>query len=587
MLNNKYLLEHEEEDALTLFSGMFPTQLPPILNEVFSEKSVSKLVTEISNNPKDQLFYRKRDSKLINYLAKDGVKSPKKIFGKSLATESIKFFTIKVDNSWRPLAIPNIKYSLMFTYNSIIMSDNGLTELYKRDNRITGTTSHSESPMIGRDGFFSTMLYEDVDDPVGFIGYDGQNKFFKDSKLQRFRMESVYPYILEIDLSKYFENIYTHLIEKISLESLGLDDTNNIFKEYLKWLSEYNQKINDNHTKGIVQGPVSSKITAELLQLSLDMYINNIITDLKVDIKFIRYVDDYRFYGKYSTDLELFKNSLIKLFRKYELSFNEKKIKLYKGFEVQKQSNITKYSEIRNLLFSRKKTKFSFDLYLNLRESMIVMIDNDDFPTLKASLTLIKKRILNSTLILTDNEIVVSFIHFLIKISYVIPIVATHVYKIINAITDSMPKMKSRIWNILKPEMKYIDENFSDTDLQIWYYYVLTCNGNSKETYQIAKSYLDKNKPSNYNVLVLTVLLKQRSKKANDRIKKDIMGLIEDYDIEEISQSKWWLPISKIWVVYDGHVEDKKIKELFITQKNSNLQWNRLGIIEFLRKNSK
>lgn len=257
-------------DPYTLLNGMFSTQLPPLLNNLITEHSSKELIKELRANPKETLFDIDQSTKLIKKLA-PGIKSPEYIYGNNWAAESIKFFTVKIDDSWRPMAIPNIKHSLMFTYNSLIIANSTLSKLYSTDERLNGKTSHSESPIIGRDGLFSSMLYEDdiveEDIAVGFIGYDGTNKFFKESKLQRFKIESTYPYVLQMDLSKFFENIYTHLLSQISITD---SESSEKFKNYLLWLDEYNQKINDDHTKGIIQGPISSKISAELFQLSLD-----------------------------------------------------------------------------------------------------------------------------------------------------------------------------------------------------------------------------------------------------------------------------------------------------------------------------
>ena len=283
-------------DSYTLLNGMFSTQLPPLLNNLITESSSTALIKELRVNPKTTLFTIDDSNNLITRLNK-GIRPPDYIYGENWAAESIKFFTIKINDSWRPMAIPNIKHSLMFAYNSLIIADSVLSKLYSSKERLNGKTSHSESPIIGRDGFFSSMLYEEDEEvilekdiAVGFIGYDETNKFFKESKLQRFKIESTYPYVLQMDLSKFFENIYTHLLSK----SMLCDSER--FGSYLLWLDEFNQKINDAHTKGIIQGPISSKISAELFQLSLDQEIVELIKKLKLDINFTRYVDDYRFF---------------------------------------------------------------------------------------------------------------------------------------------------------------------------------------------------------------------------------------------------------------------------------------------------
>lgn len=582
-----------KSDPYTLLNGMFATQLPPLLDDLINEYSSKKLIEELRDNPKNALFNIDTSTELITSLDR-GIKPPEYIFGKNWAAESIKFFTIKINDSWRPMAIPNIKHSLMFTYNSLIIENSTLRKLYSIEERLNGITSHSESPIIGRDGLFSSMLYEDDEDDItedhiaiGFIGYDGINKFFKESKLQRFNIESTYPYVLQMDLSKFFENIYTHLLAQINITVSG---NSKQFKKYLFWLDEYNQKINDNHTKGIIQGAISSKISAELLQLSLDEKILGLIDKLNLDINFTRYVDDYRFFAKKNSDLELIKHHLIKLFRQHELSFNDSKIKMYKGFEIQKQAHLDRYPEIKSLTKGHI-SQFLFKDYTTLREIIINLLSENDIPTIKYILSKIKNQLKNKKIKFKDNKVVISLILFLIKITYVKPILSMHVYKVISAaVFNAIPAVRHKIWSTLFAELDYIEDNYSDTDLEVWYFYALCKAGTSKEINKTFSAYKQKNKQTDLNVLVLTVLLKKHSKITNKRIELEITNIANssstpDKYWESISQSKWWLPISKLWIVNERNV-DRNIRKLFIAN-NGNIQWDKLGIIEFLLRNNK
>lgn len=563
-------------DPYTLLNGMFATQLPPLLNNLITEHSSKELIKELRANPPKTLFDIDPSTKLINRLD-PGIKSPEYIYGNNWAAESIKFFTVKINDSWRPMAIPNIKHSLMFTYNSLIIANSTLSKLYSTDERLNGKTSHSESPIIGRDGLFSSMLYEDdiveEDIAIGFIGYDGTNKFFKESKLQRFKIESTYPYVLQMDLSKFFENIYTHLLSQISI----IDSENSEkFKKFLHWLDEYNQKINDDHTKGIIQGPISSKISAELFQLSLDKKILRLIDKLNLDINFTRYVDDYRFFSKRNSDLELIKHHLIKLFRQYELSFNDSKFQIYKGFEIQKQAHLDRYPVIKTLTKGHI-SQFSFEDYTVLRETIINVLAESDIPTAKAILSMVKNQVKNKNVKFKDNKVVISLMLFLIKITYVKPILSMHIYKVISAaVSTAIPAVRHKIWSTLFAELDYIEDSFSDTDLEVWYFYALGKAGTSKETSKIFSAYKKKKKQTDLSVLVLTVLLKQHSKQTNKRIELEITSMANSSSNPDkywagISQSKWWLPISKLWIVNERSVSNN-ISKLFISNNRNKIQ---------------
>lgn len=583
-------LFEQSYDSYTLLNGMFSTQLPPLLNNLITENSSTALIKELRDNPKTTLFTIDDSNNLITRLNK-GIKPPDYIYGENWAAESIKFFTIKINDSWRPMAIPNIKHSLMFAYNSLIIANSILSKLYSSEERLNGKTSHSESPIIGRDGFFSSMLYEEEEEEeeedvileediaVGFIGYDETNKFFKESKLQRFKIESTYPYVLQMDLSKFFENIYTHLLSK----SMICDSER--FGSYLLWLDEFNQKINDAHTKGIIQGPISSKISAELFQLSLDQEIVELIKKLKLNINFTRYVDDYRFFSKRNSDLELIKHHLIKLFRKYELSFNDSKFQIYKGFEIQKQAHLERYPKIKTLTKGHID-QFLFDDYTILRETIINLLEESDLSTVKAILSIITKQIQNKKIKFKDNKVVVSLILFLIKVPYVKPVLAMHIYQVISAaISTAIPPVRHNIWNTLFEELDYIEDSFSDTDLEVWYFYVLGQASTSRETSKVFSAYKKKKRQTDINVLVLTVLLKKNSKQTNSRIESEIMNIVPPKYWTSISQSKWWLPISKLWIVTERNV-CHEIKKLFISSNRSQIQWDKLGIIEFLLQNN-
>ena len=53
-------------------------------------------------NPPKTLFNIDPSTKLIKRLHQ-GIKSPEYIYGNNWAAESIKFFTVKINDSWRPM----------------------------------------------------------------------------------------------------------------------------------------------------------------------------------------------------------------------------------------------------------------------------------------------------------------------------------------------------------------------------------------------------------------------------------------------------------------------------------------------------
>lgn len=594
MLDNFMLSESESKDAEILLHGMFATQLPPLLNDVITKESVTALIEELAQKPKKTLFKMDSTSMYISRLD-PGIKPPKYIFGGNWAAESIKFFTLKIDESWRPMAIPNIKHAVMFAYNSLLIADDALNQIYSKADRLGGRTSHSESPIIGRDGIFSAMLYDPSDDEedsaavaeaAGFIGYEQTNSFFKESKLHKYRIESTYPFVLQIDLSKYFENIYTHLLAQIDVASFHFSSQNaeTALQKYLNWLDEFNQKINDNHTKGMIQGPISSKVSAEIFQLSLDQKIAAELSRTNLDVNFTRYVDDYRFFGRTITDLEIVKNMLIKLFRSHELSFNETKVKLFKGFEMQKQAHFENYPSINSILRGGRRSSFKFDQYQLIHDLVVQMIDTSDVPTLKAVLTFLKNKVKQGQIRFSNDQIVLSLLEFLIKVAYVLPIICMQTYKLIFEILSSVKsQIRHQCWTRLFSEFDYVTENFADSDLEVWYFYVLSKAGVSAETMKVVSRYLTE--CTDPSPIVLTVLTKPHSKAANKKIEVALLAKVTDW--QKISQSKWWLPLSQLWIATERSVDSREIRKLFLSSNSSQIQWDKLGVIEYLSRHVK
>lgn len=578
-------------DTHTLLNGMFSPNLPPIIDEVLTYDSCRALYDIIKNGDSQITKMFDYSDGFVDRLTKSS-QSPENIHGSSNASESIKFFTIKIDNSFRPMAIPNIKHAAMFMYNSIKIADLCFNELYSKESRTTGKTSHSESPIIGKNGMFSKMLYNEIDieydKAKGYIGYNDTNKFFKDNKLQRFNIERTYPYVMHIDISKYFENIYTHSLANIDVDKIIdknlLFSNSEFLRKYLNWIDQYNQKSNDNHTKGIMQGPISSKISSEILQIYIDQLIDEIISENNMYISFSRYVDDYRFYGRTYSDLELLKSKLVKLFRKFELSLNEEKVKIYKGFEIPKQSNLDYYTKIKSIT-KGKGMAFSFKDYMSLREEILKMIECEDIPTIKSLLTILKRKIIKKDIEFRDNKLVETTIIFLIKLSYVYPILSQKIYdfiyEILIRVADSIRK---EVTNIMIDELVYVEQTFSDTDLEIWYFYVLINAIEDERVNIIFEKYLN---IDNINPIILSMFVKKDNYELFDNVQSVLIDK-SNYDstknINQISQSKWWIVFAKLWIINREEV-NKDIKQLFVNN-NNEVKWDLLGIIEYLIRKS-
>lgn len=175
--------------------------------------------------------------------------------------------------------------------------------------------------------------YEQLGSFFVYQKYRNIHRFFESPKYHR--CEKKYDAMVQIDINKCFDSIYTHSLPwailgkdqtKFSLES-SKDTFGGRFDALM-------QRLNHKETNGIVIGPEFSRIFAEIVLQSIDV---ELISKLKketcmihkVDYEIFRYVDDFFvFYNKDSTHLTIF-DSLQEVLKTKKLSINAAKIKHY------------------------------------------------------------------------------------------------------------------------------------------------------------------------------------------------------------------------------------------------------------------
>lgn len=126
-------------------------------------------------------------------------------------------------------------------------------------------------------------------------------------------------YHLAIDISNFYNSIYTHTI------SWDLKDTSK--KQVFENLDILTRTMNYNETKGILIGPYSSSLFAEILLSKVDRAIMpKCITN---DISYTRYCDDFDLYCDSKESLEnTIKKAISEVLSKYKLDLNMEKMKL-------------------------------------------------------------------------------------------------------------------------------------------------------------------------------------------------------------------------------------------------------------------
>ncbi|MCZ8377044.1 MAG: RNA-directed DNA polymerase [Beijerinckiaceae bacterium] len=175
--------------------------------------------------------------------------------------------------------------------------------------------------------------YEQLGSYFVYRKYRNIHRFFESYKYHR--SEKKYDAMVQIDVSKCFDSIYTHSLPWAVLgkdqTKFSLDASKGTFGGRFDALM---QNLNHKETNGIVIGPEFSRIFAEIILQSVDAELIRKLAEVanlthKVDYEIFRYVDDFFvFYNEESTQLKIFE-MLQEILKGKKLSINTAKIKHY------------------------------------------------------------------------------------------------------------------------------------------------------------------------------------------------------------------------------------------------------------------
>ncbi|MFG1225738.1 antiviral reverse transcriptase Drt3b [Xanthobacter wiegelii] len=175
--------------------------------------------------------------------------------------------------------------------------------------------------------------YEQLGSYFVYRKYRNIHRFFESYKYHR--SEKKYDAMVQIDVSKCFDSIYTH---SLPWAVLGKDQTKFKVEEsrstFAGRFDSLMQNMNHKETNGIVIGPEFSRIFAEIILQSVDAELLKQLAKSalrhKVDYEIFRYVDDFFvFYNEESTQFKIFE-TLQGILKGKKLSINTAKIKHYK-----------------------------------------------------------------------------------------------------------------------------------------------------------------------------------------------------------------------------------------------------------------
>ncbi|MCD2344854.1 RNA-directed DNA polymerase [Ideonella azotifigens] len=175
--------------------------------------------------------------------------------------------------------------------------------------------------------------YEQLGSYFVYKKYRNIHRFFESH--QYHSSEKKYDAMVQIDVNKCFDSIYTH---SLPWSVLGRDQTKFSLEEskatFGGRFDALMQNLNHKETNGIVIGPEFSRIFAEIILQSVDaelckkLFEGENLTH-RVDYEIFRYVDDFFvFYNKESTRIKIFE-TLQGILKSKKLSINTAKIKQY------------------------------------------------------------------------------------------------------------------------------------------------------------------------------------------------------------------------------------------------------------------
>ncbi len=174
--------------------------------------------------------------------------------------------------------------------------------------------------------------YEQLGSYFVYRKYRNIHRFFESYKYHR--SEKKYDAMVQLDVSKCFDSIYTHSMPWAVLgknqTKFSLEVSKATFGGRFDALM---QNLNHKETNGIVIGPEFSRIFAEIILQSVDAELIKQLTEVnlthKIDYEIFRYVDDFFvFYNEESTQLKIIE-TLQEILKSKKLSLNTAKIKHY------------------------------------------------------------------------------------------------------------------------------------------------------------------------------------------------------------------------------------------------------------------
>ncbi len=215
----------------------------------------------------------------------------------------LKYNGYKSENSRRKFAIPN-PYHYCKAVDTIVRNEEGIGNILRKSkSSLTAPIDKSSDSKQA---------------------YTKRSKSIADTKLEIEKQYLNNRYEIRLDISSFFDSVYTHsipwAIHTIAVAKQRRNDPSLLGNQLDKCM----QALNYGQTNGILVGNAVSRIIAEIILCTIDDSIQKKFPD----ISFRRFVDDYYIYTQDSGKIQEIISFIRVNLAQYELSFNENKIQI-------------------------------------------------------------------------------------------------------------------------------------------------------------------------------------------------------------------------------------------------------------------
>lgn len=419
------------DNKVALESFVFPTRHLP---KCFSNLNLYDSLKEIYDNYDDELAMLKD-----NFEIKDGKITEFKgytdnIYGLKKGTEPLNVNISKPNGANRIISIANPLVLVPLHYYICQNNKAILEEQFE-------STNNYDS---------SSRFFFVENDFIKYYDYDGEPVMseyssviqpnYQKNLLNKQKICDGKYYHMTIDINNFFNNIYTHSI------SWNLSNTSNkIIFDNLDFLT---RTLNGNETKGIIIGPYTSSLFAEIILSKVDKII--VPKCKKQNISYIRFCDDYDFYSDSKEQLENdIKKSISENLSKYKLDLNMNKFKLEEFpfislSTVQNKNFFLILRRIQDKDYGDNKLEFIEDIMNEINNSVKIKYSNCNY-LLKILLSNIKKGIITKESF--DDDTAEILLDFLINMMFKQNMISTDAFNLIVAIFKMMNLDNERIIN--------------------------------------------------------------------------------------------------------------------------------------------